>query len=230
MKRFLIIALSCVLLFSLYSCAKTGIENSDESIEQSDISSNEKTLTWAFYNSLDPSKMFITFETVTELGTDARFAQAISGENVTTVIDYLDNSNINDIYELYTPDTTYYLDVVGKKYSASNEAGQGNLFANLDKSRYNNADKVTTKDLDGVSYICEVFGNETNATNYYFDTETKAIYAVESVENGASKQIMRNIKVSSIIPENVVLSIPSDYRATTLTINEPIEWPWGDLD
>ena len=224
MKKFLFIMLAASLVTALFSCGLV----SNESEKESEVSDTERSRAWKFHNDLNTSHMFITFDTVAEDGTEARFAQAISGNNVTTVIDFLDNTEANDVYELYTPELTYNLDIAGKKYSASNEPGQGNLFASFNKDVYKTADEVSEKTLDGVSYLCERFGSESTATVYYFDKESWELYAIESVVNGKSAQIMRNIKVSSVIPDNVVLSLPADFTATHLTIDTPIEWPWGD--
>ncbi len=223
MKRCISIIAVCILAFALFSCE--GV--SEVSEPDNSLDSGEKSRAWHFYNGLDTEKMFITFETTTEDGTEAKFAQAINGENVTTVIHYINNEEANDLYELFTPELTYQLDIAGKKYSAANEKGTGNLFADMNKAVYERANDVSDKELDGVTYITESFGTENDTTVFYFYSETEELFAIESIKNGESIQIMRNIKVTSIIPNDVVLELPDDFTATTVTINADIEWPAG---
>ena len=225
----MIVLIVVVLAFAVVGCGETRDDESIVPEESSPWVTDGKSLAFLFYDGIDPYKLFISFETVTDDGTVAKFAQAINGEDITTIIAY-DDKTIKDLYEIFdhkTPTLIYQVDVAGKKYSAENKSGTANLFAGMDKSGYKNPVETGFKTLKSTEYYYESYGTGSSSTLFYFDKSTKKIYAIESLQDGKSVQVMENIKVTEDIPTDVLLGLPEDFEASEIKINTDIEWPAG---
>lgn len=217
MKRIFLRIMLIILCFTFFSCNKTI----DESSGLIDI---EKSRTWKFYNTLQTEQLYITFEMTTADGTEARVAQAVHGETVTTIIDY---EIMDDVYELHTPLNTYLLNVSEKEYLFSVDTGYNTLFSTFDYSIYEKANAVFTTTLDNASYLCEEFTSGENTIRFYFNHTDDVVFAIETRSKSETTQYMKNIKTSDKIPNEVIAELPDDYTEATFVINDEISWPFG---
>lgn len=221
MKRITALVVAALLLIALVACSGDGEESIDMSYP---------SRTAAFYGKMDVNSFWFTMD-FTNNGSNCTFTQATNGRVVTTIEDFANDTY--DKYHIYDKSCVHKLDLTTKVYNTLiGPHGQDFLFSGYTPSMFANPSSSSVAEFEGKSYYCESYATAGGGRNvYYFEGNTLKV--IEIIEGGKAVMIMRINEYSNTIPENVYLSIPSDFRAGTLeyegsdiSFNE--NWSFGE--
>ncbi len=232
MKKRIIIIVTAILLVALVIVVAVKCGNGKEDL--SNVTYGARTS--AFFANIDQNSCWVNLVMTDADGTSCDFTQATDGTAVTTICDYEEDKY--DSYEIYVGKAVHMLNVGNKAYDTLlTEEGQGFIFADYNQSMFSMSYSYGVSTFEGEQYYCEVFSTESTPTDnpksvnkYYFNYDR--LVAVEMVENGKTVLTLKINDYSSEIPEDILLSVPDDFRKGQLIYEHPpidYEDQWGDL-
>lgn len=222
MKKITALAIAVLLFVALVACS------GDE--DESSFDSSYPSRTAAFYGNMNMNSFWFTME-FNNNGTICDFTQATNGKVVTTIEDHANNTY--DKYHIYDKNCVHKLDFVTKTYNTLiGPKGQDFLFEGYTASMFSKPTMSSVQQFDGKSYHCESFTTSGGGrNNYYF--EGNELKVIEIIEGGKAVMIMKLKDYSNEIPDDILFSVPSGFKAGTLeyegsdiSFNE--NWSFGE--
>ncbi len=191
---------------------------------------NYRSRTAEFYGSINQESFWYK-GSITKGYSNYGYTQATNGASVTTIEDFKVDSY--DKYVITQGDLMHYLDMEEKKYDTKQTPYAVEfLFASNEPSEFNYPKTVveTVRFNDVVCYG-EIFdtvddkGEIVGEVCYYFSGDV--LVGIDWYENQTVTTRLYLEEYSETIPEDILLSIPADFRAGTFTSENFVD-PWGD--
>ena len=232
MKRIILVALAIVMLITtLVAC------NKEKNVYDIDKSYDSRTA--AFYGHIQENQFFWFDMYLTQDKLTYRFTQATNGKNVTTILDYEDNSK--DSYEIVIKGenqaVVHNLNLAEKKYDTTmTDKYQDFLFGGEDPKAFENPTWSGDATFEGQTYYCEKFevasasGSAVDGYNNYYFEEGRLI-AVEIIQKDKVTMLMKFNEYGIELPDDIYITPPTDFKKGIFQIESVIDYTsmgWGE--
>ena len=225
MKRIVFIAIAIIMILTSFVAC-----NQDNDIYQIDKSYDSRTA--AFYGHINENQYFwFDMDYIQEKET-YKFIQATNGKNVTTILDYEDNSRDSYVIAVKGENAAlvHTLRFAEKKYDTTiAEEFQDFLFGGENPQAFSEPNWSGDAEFEGTTYYCEMFevasseGGEINGTNKYYFDEGRLV-AVEIAENDKVTMTMKFNEYGIEVPDHIYLTPPSDFEKGTIIVESVIDY------